>query len=50
LNELGAVAHWNQPVGAEFLFVAGADVRDVRIWDQEQTYTATPVLSNLADH
>jgi len=50
LNELGAVAHWNQPFGAEFLFVAGADVRDVRIWDQEQTYTATPVLTNLADH
>ena len=30
LNELGAVAHWNQPVGAEFLFVAGGDVHDVR--------------------
>jgi outer membrane receptor protein involved in Fe transport len=50
LNELGAVAHWNQPIGAEFLLVAGADVHDVRLWDREQTYGATPALTKLRDH
>ena len=37
-NELGAAAHWNQPLGAGLLIVAGADSHDVRIWDREQTY------------
>ncbi len=49
-NELGAVAHWSQPVGAELLLVAGADSHDVRFWDQEQTYGATAALTNLRDH
>ena len=37
-NELGAAAHWNQPLGAGLLLVAGADAHDVRVWDREQTY------------
>jgi outer membrane receptor protein involved in Fe transport len=49
-NELGAAAHWNQPIGAELLIVAGADVRDVRVWDLEQTFGATAALTNLRDH
>ncbi len=49
-NELGAAAHWNQPIGAEFLVIAGADVHDVRVWDQEQTFGTTAALTNLRDH
>ena len=49
-NELGAAAHWNQPIGAELLIVAGADVHDVRVWDEEQTYGSTAALTNLRDH
>jgi outer membrane receptor protein involved in Fe transport len=49
-NELGAVLHWNQPLGAGLLVVAGADTHDVRVWDQEQTFGNSAVLSNLHDH
>jgi outer membrane receptor protein involved in Fe transport len=49
-NELGAVAHWTQPVGAGLVIVAGADSHDLRIWDNEQTYGATAALTNLHDH
>ncbi len=49
-NELGAAAHWNQPLGAGLLIVAGADAHDVRIWDQEQTYGGKAALTNLHDH
>ncbi|HET7347590.1 MAG TPA: TonB-dependent receptor, partial [Acidobacteriaceae bacterium] len=49
-NELGGAAHWNQPIGAEFLIVAGTDVHDVRVWDREQTFSGAGTLSNLADH
>ncbi len=49
-NELGAAAHWNQPIGAELLVIAGADVHDVRVWDREQTFGATAALTNLDDH
>jgi outer membrane receptor protein involved in Fe transport len=49
-NELGAALHWNQPLGAGFVVIGGADVHDVRIWDREQTYGATALLSNLHDH
>lgn len=48
-NELGGAAHWNQPIGAEFLIVAGTDVHDVRVWDREQTFSGAGTLSNLAD-
>jgi outer membrane receptor protein involved in Fe transport len=50
VNELGATAHWNQPLGAGFLLVAGADAHDVRYWDREQSYTGTDALTNLRDH
>ena len=49
-NELGAAAHWNQPLGAGLLIVAGADSHDVRIWDREQTYGSKAALTNLHDH
>jgi len=49
-NELGAVARWNQPIGTEFLVIAGADVHDVRVWDREQTLGPAGVLTNLHDH
>ena len=49
-NELGANAHWSQPLGAGLLIVAGADAHDVRIWDREQTYGSNAALTNLDDH
>ncbi len=49
-NELGAAAHWSQPLGAGLLVLAGADVHDVRVWDGEQTFGATAALTNLSDH
>jgi len=49
-NELGAVAHWSQPLGAGMLLLAGADTHDVRVWDQEQSYTGSSTLANLHDH
>jgi outer membrane receptor protein involved in Fe transport len=49
-NELGAAAHWNQPIGTTLLMIAGADVHDVRVWDREQTFGATAALTNLHDH
>ncbi|MGA2652010.1 MAG: TonB-dependent receptor [Terracidiphilus sp.] len=49
-NELGAVAHWTQTLGAGLVVVVGADTHDVRVWDREQTYGATAALTNLHDH
>ena len=49
-NELGAAVHWNQPLGAGLLMVAGADAHDVRVWDREQTYGGGSALTNLRDH
>ena len=49
-NELGAATHWNQPLGAGLLFVAGADTHDVRVWDREQSYGSGTLLTNLHDH
>ena len=46
-NELGAAAHWSQPLGAGLLVVAGADVHDVRIWDREQTYGTSAALTSI---
>jgi len=37
-QELGAAAHVSQPLGATFLFVAGADTHDVRATDYETSY------------
>ena len=49
-NELGGAAHWNQPLGAGVLLVAGADTHDVRVWDREQSYGSSTALTNLHDH
>jgi outer membrane receptor protein involved in Fe transport len=49
-NELGGAAHWNQPLGAGLLLIAGADTHDVRVWDQEQSYGSSTALTNLHDH
>jgi len=49
-NELGAVAHWSQPVGPSLLFVAGADTHDVRVWDHEQTFGSTAAITLLRDN
>jgi outer membrane receptor protein involved in Fe transport len=49
-NELGAAAHWNQPLSAGLLLLAGADVHDVRIWDREQTFGATGAITQVDDH
>jgi outer membrane receptor protein involved in Fe transport len=49
-NELGAAVHWSQPLGAGLLLVAGADVRDVRVWDREQSFSGAGSLTNLHDH
>jgi outer membrane receptor protein involved in Fe transport len=55
-NELGAAAHFIQPFGAGMVVVAGADTRDVRVWDREQSLggsTTLPILgtlTNLHDH
>jgi len=49
-NELGAAVHWNQPLSASLLIVAGADTHDVRVWDREQTFGASAALTNLHDH
>ena len=48
-NELGAAAHWSQPIGTDLLVVGGADTHDVRVWDREQTLGATPTLTSLDD-
>jgi len=49
-NELGAVAHWNQPLGAGLLILAGADTHDIRVWDREQSFGSSTALTNLHDH
>ena len=49
-NELGAAAHFSQPIGTGLVALAGADVRDVRVWDQEQAFGAKAALTNLSVH
>jgi outer membrane receptor protein involved in Fe transport len=48
-NELGGSAHWSQPLGAGLLLLAGADVRDVRVWDVEQSLSGG-ATTDLHDH
>jgi outer membrane receptor protein involved in Fe transport len=50
VNELGAAAHWSQPVTPGLLFLGGADVHDVRFWDDEQAYTGNSALTDTHDH
>jgi outer membrane receptor protein involved in Fe transport len=49
-NELGASAHWSQPLSPKLLVLAGAGVQDVRVWDDEQTFGASAALTRLHDH
>jgi outer membrane receptor protein involved in Fe transport len=49
-NELGAAAHWSQPLGSGLLLIGGADTHDVRVWDQEQSFGGSATLTNLHDH
>jgi outer membrane receptor protein involved in Fe transport len=53
-NELGAAAHWSQPLRAGLLLLAGVDSHDVRVWDLEQTFVTSSnpsaALTNLHDH
>jgi outer membrane receptor protein involved in Fe transport len=49
-NELGAALRWNQPLGAGFIVIGGAEVHDVRIWDREQTFGTSAAITNLHDH
>jgi outer membrane receptor protein involved in Fe transport len=39
-DELGAAGHWHQPVGNHLLFLAGADIHDVRASDNETMFPA----------
>ncbi len=49
-NELGASLNWTQSLTSKLLLVAGADVRDVRVWDEERSFGAKPGVTNLHDH
>jgi outer membrane receptor protein involved in Fe transport len=49
-NELGAAAHWSQPLTPGLLLLAGADAHDVRIWDRERTFGSTGALTQVVDH
>jgi outer membrane receptor protein involved in Fe transport len=49
-NELGAALNWTQSLSAKLLLVAGADVRDVRVWDREQSFSGTGSITTLHDH
>ena len=50
-DELGAVFHWSQPLGAGLLLVVGADTHDVRAEDDEVVIPKSQVQSfvNLSD-
>jgi outer membrane receptor protein involved in Fe transport len=47
---MGAALNWTQSIRSKLLLVAGADVRDVRLWDEEQSFGAKPGVTNLHDH
>jgi outer membrane receptor protein involved in Fe transport len=49
-DELGAALNWTQSLSSKLLLVTGADVRDVRVWDEEQSFGAKAGLTNLHDH
>ena len=49
-NELGGALHWSDPLAAGLLLVAGADVRDVRVWDREQSFGTSTAITNQDDH
>jgi outer membrane receptor protein involved in Fe transport len=47
-DELGAAAHWRQPIGAKVVVLAGADTRDVRASDDEVLYTGAKGYQNTS--
>ena len=47
-DELGAVAHWRQPVGTKTVIIAGADTHDVRASDNEVLFTGAGGYQNTA--
>jgi outer membrane receptor protein involved in Fe transport len=49
-NELGAALNWTQSLKSRLLLLAGADVRDVRVWDREQSFSGSGSVTNLHDH
>ncbi len=53
-NELGESVRYSQPLRAGLLFLAGADSRDIRIWDREQSFATisnpNATITNLHDH
>jgi outer membrane receptor protein involved in Fe transport len=49
VNELGGAAHWTEPLAPGLLLVAGADVRDVRVWDKEQSFGTAAAITDLHD-
>ena len=49
-NELGASALWSQPLGAGLLLLAGADVHDARVWDDEQSFGPAAALTDTRVH
>jgi outer membrane receptor protein involved in Fe transport len=46
--ELGAAAHWHQPLNPHLLILAGADTHDVRASDNETIFTPPGLLSTTA--
>lgn len=49
-DEIGAVAHWNQPFGPHLLVVAGGDTHDMRVWDHEQTFGSSAAITLQHDN
>jgi len=46
--ELGAAAHWRQPLNPHLLVLAGADTHDVRASDNETLFTTHSLLNTTA--
>jgi len=47
-DELGAAAHWRQPVGAKAVILVGADTHDVRASDNEVLFVGAGGILNTA--
>jgi outer membrane receptor protein involved in Fe transport len=47
-DELGAAAHWRQPVGAKVVILVGADTHDLRASDNEVLFTGAKGFQNTA--
>lgn len=49
-NELGAQAHWSQPMGHNLLLLVGADTRDVRATDYAQSFFGAGSKTSAGSH